>query len=842
MTLPLQAYLLIRYRADVWSSTASANLEPVVSLWTSRSDPEQTSGVLHIGFEQLASELFEPLTALYPGRLLVTAAAKYALPAQFKSETTPVGTVAEVPVFLATTGWAALSARRASETPAHSQQPSQILSFGSANWLAAFLDQHPDLAPTLKGAGIVDDASYLANEAHLDRSIRRRVGMFRCYELIGERRDDPCAIVQEAPPWLLDRALDTIGLTVRISNVFKPMGFEHVRDLQTYTVGKLRSLPNFGRLSVADLRDALLNALNDGPFNVQIKLDEAKHGALLSQIKKSLEGLDERDRDVLVRRMGLGCEKQTLQQIGKAYDITRERVRQIELAVIKRLRTGAFWHELLVANLERLVAEREFPMPVQGLEAVDPWFEGVGRDTATFEYVLTTICSDQWSVLDIDGAEYVGKLTQDEWRSLVVKAQGMLAGGAEQRWTEEHCRTLVDTLLKEPVREFRPLLWKLATKHCHFVAGRDGTRALTSYGRGAEKIVEAVLQEADSPLHFTEIAKRASQRAGRPIDERRAHGAAGVVGLLLGRGTFGAEKHLALSNADAATIREEVEEIVFTGPDDRQWHASELSSLLAERDLPLQANFDKYVVDIVLKASTVLQGLGRMIWTKANVSTPGATERIEVRDTVVKILQKAGGPLQSSEIQQRLVALRGINQTILITDGAPLVRLGHGLWGLNDRDIPLNQDQQRMLVEQLVAALQSRGEGIHVSELSSVLNNSDYLACTPQALLSIATQDPQLTANVGKYLYLAAWGHARRENVIDALRATLEQARSPLTIDEVVARVETRLKRGIVRTSIYSRMQAIGAKYEPATQTWALPEANDTAEEEFIDADSVGAE
>jgi predicted Zn-ribbon and HTH transcriptional regulator len=168
--------------------------------------------------------------------------------------------------------------------------------------------------------------------------------------------------------------------------------------------------------------------------------------------------------------------------------------------------------------------------------------------------------------------------------------------------------------------------------------------------------------------------------------------------------------------------------------------------------------------------------------------------------------------------------------------------LGHGLWGLNDRDIPLNQDQQRMLVEQLVAALQSRGEGIHVSELSSVLNNSDYLACTPQALLSIATQDPQLTANVGKYLYLAAWGHARRENVIDALRATLEQARSPLTIDEVVARVETRLKRGIVRTSIYSRMQAIGAKYEPATQTWALPEANDTAEEEFIDADSVGAE
>ena len=49
--------------------------------------------------------------------------------------------------------------------------------------------------------------------------------------------------------------------------------------------------------------------------------------------------LDERERDVLVRRFGLGGDgKETLEEIGKIHKLTRERIRQIETASIKRLK------------------------------------------------------------------------------------------------------------------------------------------------------------------------------------------------------------------------------------------------------------------------------------------------------------------------------------------------------------------------------------------------------------------------------------------------------------------------------------------------------------------------
>lgn len=49
--------------------------------------------------------------------------------------------------------------------------------------------------------------------------------------------------------------------------------------------------------------------------------------------------LDERERDVLIRRFGLHGEgRETLEEIGKIHKLTRERIRQIETASIKRLR------------------------------------------------------------------------------------------------------------------------------------------------------------------------------------------------------------------------------------------------------------------------------------------------------------------------------------------------------------------------------------------------------------------------------------------------------------------------------------------------------------------------
>jgi len=61
--------------------------------------------------------------------------------------------------------------------------------------------------------------------------------------------------------------------------------------------------------------------------------------SLLKLVKKLLQKVNPRERDILTRRFGLNNQRrQTLEQIGISYGLTRERVRQIEAAGLKKLK------------------------------------------------------------------------------------------------------------------------------------------------------------------------------------------------------------------------------------------------------------------------------------------------------------------------------------------------------------------------------------------------------------------------------------------------------------------------------------------------------------------------
>ena len=59
------------------------------------------------------------------------------------------------------------------------------------------------------------------------------------------------------------------------------------------------------------------------------------------QLHEVLETLTEREQRVLELRYGLkGGEAKTLEEVGNAFNVTRERVRQIEAKALRKLRTG----------------------------------------------------------------------------------------------------------------------------------------------------------------------------------------------------------------------------------------------------------------------------------------------------------------------------------------------------------------------------------------------------------------------------------------------------------------------------------------------------------------------
>lgn len=81
------------------------------------------------------------------------------------------------------------------------------------------------------------------------------------------------------------------------------------------------------------LGDALADKHKTDP--AEILADEH----LTSQLTECLSILNEKQREVIMRRFGLGgYERQTLEEVGEAIGLTRERVRQIQMSGLKTLR------------------------------------------------------------------------------------------------------------------------------------------------------------------------------------------------------------------------------------------------------------------------------------------------------------------------------------------------------------------------------------------------------------------------------------------------------------------------------------------------------------------------
>jgi RNA polymerase primary sigma factor len=81
---------------------------------------------------------------------------------------------------------------------------------------------------------------------------------------------------------------------------------------------------------------SLLDKLEDDRFPLPIDIVDAGKRAV--QIRGWLDMLEANERRVLRLRFGLDGEPQTLEKIGNAFGVTRERVRQIEAKALKKLK------------------------------------------------------------------------------------------------------------------------------------------------------------------------------------------------------------------------------------------------------------------------------------------------------------------------------------------------------------------------------------------------------------------------------------------------------------------------------------------------------------------------
>lgn len=819
-----------------WKIFVSQNLEEVHEEWTRLLAKGALGGVVHVGFGRPPARVFNEVASNNEGCLLVTQSAKFLLPPPFKCSTAKVAEVDDMPVFLALEGWG----YSIDDPTLHSiSQTGSVGEYDTPNranhvpssrgWVSEFLLVAPEFAESLTQLGIYDEESYLEREGELQDSIRTSLGQFR-YDFMIHDPTDPLDIVRCAPPWLRSLGVESLSLTVRLGNVFSNSRIEIVSDLDNYSEAELFRLKNFGRHSKRHLAEALLEGLRRGVVDIPGSMNSFDRGLINSKEKdfvsgetsapsaaislglignlfKTLSKMDERDRKVLLGRMGFDAPPRTLEDLGGEYGITRERIRQIEKRSLERIIAKEIWDDVMRHRLGTILEAREEPLPLYGLEVVDDWFRGTSAKQDVLVYLIDTICEQRFHVLKVGTTSYVSRVDQETWSEKLREARQLLESVADLNWSESECRQTVESFFPDQGKELAPLLWAEASLLCHF-AGPLESRTLTAYGRGIEQLVQVVLEDSPNPLHTSEVAHRVSVLSGNPMGESQIRNAVGNVGVLLGRGVYGLRKHVPLSDAEIELVAEMASDIVADQAVGRQWHASELASELQEMDVGLSERLDKYGLNFALQMRSPLLYLGRLVWV-----LPEADEqhRVDLRDAVIGILEGAGRPLSTSEINKRLSEFRGVNNTLQIWNRDPVLRVGRGLWGLNDRDLAVKRDQQPALLDQVFRALKRKGSGIHLDEVKQYIDCSPSI--DPEAIFSIAALDGRIAIGVGRFAYLKEWGSSRRVTLNAALDRLMQQVPGPMKISDIKDWLEFITERQIDRSTISHALSSSGTKY-----------------------------
>jgi hypothetical protein len=676
--------------------------------------------------------------------------------------------------------------------------------------------------------------------------------------------DDPAVFIRHAPSWLLAVPLASLRLQVRTFNALNSSGFNVVGDMTAFSSQMLMDIPNFGRTSLRDLGLRLKSAIERGPVlndssqayadaeenatlpvvnNVISRLSSefGELDSLTSIIVAAVSSLPSNQEKAVRDRMGLDSEPMTLKEIGEEMEVTRERVRQLEAKGMSRIGCDSIWKDGLEAKLAELLDERDDPLPFYGLSILDAWFYGIEKMEDPFRYLLEhkDILDCEFSLLQANGQLFVSRLSQDEWNKTVKQAMRLLEEGVNHGWDLLEARRCVEDLLGKKGRELRSELWTVAKQFANFSSpNADCEPVLISYGRSAEALVEAILLESDRPLHYSEIPQLISERYAKDVDVRRVSSAVSQVALLYGRGFYGLIKHCPLNYQERELVCEEVVEIISNGSSDRQWSCFELVDILSKQGLDFDGRLNAYTLNIALKDSNEINYLGRSIWTQSNAIASGVPRRIDIRQAVTSLLLQAGKPLSNSEIKEALRKDRGISHSFQILSGESIISVGPGQWGLIERDLALNADEQAQLIDVLQKILKERNNGIHLTEIFSCLEGIFEPASRikdPEVLFTVAQRSGLMNkSSYGGYLFLSEWDGPRRLTVSQAILEAIKQADSfGLKINEIIKSASTILGRPVPRDSVYGVLREASFQYNATTQRWVMPDTKENEDKEI---------
>jgi len=695
----------------------------------------------------------------------------------------------------------------------------------SEEWGTMWIPQF--CAETEEGFGLATpgtDSEYLNMRPELSADLANRADAFR-FSAIEHLLDGDTSldqVVRSLPRWVLESDLEELDISLRARNGLRSLSDDQVAGLGAPGVeSKLLSSANFGRSSLAELKLALVAKAGSGPRTKASVLQST----LLEEFRCSLALLDTKSAAVLERRYGGEDKGHTLEQIGAEENVTRERIRQIQVKAERRLARLQSWADVLAAKLESLLAQdqRTSPLYVSLLAVEDPWFVGIEEKPHLFRAILRLYTGGDFHIVKISSRLVVCRIAQDNYRDLVRTLRSSLEKRVEDQPTRSEVGLVVEATARvHRVAELSSSLLQAVSGEMVFGTDQDGIQRLMAWGRGVSALVTAVLQGSAVPLHFEEVDRRVSERFGRASNVRRTHAALPEAGaFLFERGVYGFERHNPVSAAVSEQLRQFVEERIAEGATGRQWHCKNLLVEINEEFGEIEG-LNHYLLDRTLRSSTELQSLGRLVWSERSTGSTGS--RIDVAEATARLLLDAGTPLSPAELRTQLKKVRGIaSDQIRVHES--MVKLGPRVWGLKERDLGLDEDGLEQLLSRLSRALERKGKGLHHSEMAAALRADGRplgsRVCS-YAIYSLATRDSRFRCDYGGLVGLSSWEGVRRENFSKALENVLSALSGPQTAREIAQLVAARTERPTTTSRVSNQLcQLPEWRFDPDLKAWA---------------------
>lgn len=290
----------------------------------------------------------------------------------------------------------------------------------------------------------------------------------------------------------------------------------------------------------------------EGSIIRSIMIEQEEHDRELNPLTvvlSAISGLKDREKEIVISRYGLvDGNKATLDAVGKKFDITRERVRQIESAAIKKIATKmskdlaqltrVVNHHIIecggVVSLDELV--KYFRLPKIEIESnalrlimeIDPEVVSLGK---------TDLLKTGWASKDFPQTMLttVAKIAENE----LVKVGHPLT--SDEIWERYLQDPAYDASSKMNMSVFIGVM-RLSER---IAEAGEGMWGLASWPTVVPKRIRdkvfLVLEKAGKPMHFREIADEINaNNSGKPVLSRTVHNE--LIGdsrfVLVGRGIY----------------------------------------------------------------------------------------------------------------------------------------------------------------------------------------------------------------------------------------------------------------------------------------------------------------